>query len=57
VKDVGKQQYLIQRGVIWHYRRQVPEELRAIIGQREIKQSLETGSHKIAAEMARTCRA
>jgi integrase len=53
MKDVGIQPYLIRRGGIWHFRRQVPKELRAIIGKSAIKQSLDTGTHKVAAEKAR----
>jgi ATP-dependent DNA ligase len=39
---------LVQRGSVWIYRREVPPKLRALIGKREIKESLRTTDERVA---------
>ena len=53
-----KASYVVQRGSIWHYHREVPEDLRAKVGKSVWKKSLKTGyksealskAHELAVE-------
>src|SRR5688572_8044806 len=39
---------LVRRGSVYIYRREVPPKLRALIGKREIKESLKTTDERVA---------
>lgn len=57
MKDVAKQPRLLKRGSTYYLRVKVPNELRAIIGKTEVKESLKTGVHKEALELVRAASA
>ena len=57
MKDVGKQPRLLKRGSTYYLRAKVPDELRPIIGKREIKESLKTSVYREAVELLRAASA
>lgn len=47
------QNHLLRRGTRYFFRRRVPDELRPIIGRKEIKKALGTSDHREAGKLAR----
>lgn len=47
------QNHLLRRGTRYFFRRRVPDELRGIIGRKEIKKALGTSDHREAGKLAR----